>query len=114
MKETEPCPLNGKDLVGECIVDELFDNGEFVHYHKENKFLGLINETPATVEYVFGGSVMVVHPLHQLAEGRKEVLLAVKDYVNRFCMEEKCRKAGAKLGVGKDYYTMIIKFFYYE
>lgn len=39
MKKIEPCPLNGKDLVGECIVDELYDSSGFVCYDKENKWL---------------------------------------------------------------------------
>lgn len=114
MKVTEPCPLNGKDLVGECIVDELFDNGEFVRYPKGNEYLGLINENPTVVKYEFGSSMMVVQPLRFFAEDRKEVYYVVRRYAERFCKEEAHRKAGAKVVVGKGYKTMIIKFFYYE
>lgn len=114
MKEIEACPLNGKDLVGECIVDELFDNGEFVHYPKGNKYLGLINGIPATVDYEFGGNKIFVQPLDYDAEKRDQVYHAVERYVSRFCAEEARRNVSAIAGTSQKFKFQTIMFFYYE
>lgn len=114
MKEIEPCPLNGKDLVGGCIMDELFDNGEFIYQSKENEFLGLINKIPTVVKYEFGSSIIFVEPLDYDAEKREKVFRAVETYVKRFCKEEAHRKAGAKAETSQNFKFQAIKFFYYE
>jgi hypothetical protein len=114
MKETEPCPLNGKDLVGECIVDELFDYGDYVHYPKEEIYLGLLDKVPTVVGYKFGSNVMFVEPRDYDAEKREKVFHAVETYAERFCEEEAHRKAGAKVGASQNFRFLAIKFFYYD
>lgn len=114
MKETEPCPLNGKDLMGECIVDELYDYGDYVHYSKDGKYLGLLNKIPTVVEYKFGSNIMFVEPLDYDAEKREKVFRAVLAYVKRFCKEEAHRKAGAKAETSQNFKFQAVKFFYYE
>lgn len=115
MKVTEPCPLNGKDLVGECIMDELFDNGEAVHcYPEENKFLGLIDGIPATADYEFGGNKMFVQPLDYNAEKRDQVYYAVERYVSRFCAEEARRNVSAIAETSRKSKSQTITFFYYD
>ncbi len=114
MKEIEPCPLNGKDLVGECIVDELYDYGDYIHYSKDGKFLGLIGKIPAVVEYKFGENIMFVEPLDYDAEKREKVFHTLEKYAKKFNKEESERKAGAKTSTSQNFKFQAIKFFYYE
>jgi hypothetical protein len=111
MKEVEGCPLNGKDLMGECIVDEIFDNGEFVLYPKGNNYLGLISGVPAKMGYEFGKSYIYVRPLSNNDLECADVMRAVKSFVTRFNKEESYRKAGAEFRGGCTYE---VRFFYYE
>ena len=111
MKEVGRCPLNGKDLVGECIVDELFDNGEYVHWGKKNRYIGLVIGVPAEVGYEFGKSYIYVRALRNDDLDRADVTRAVKSFVTRFNKEESHRKAGAELLGG---FTEVVRFFYYE
>lgn len=114
MRNLEPCPLNGKDLVGECIVDDLFDYGDYVHYPKEEIYLGLLNKVPAVMGYKFGSNVMFIEPRDCDAEKRESVFHAVEAYVERFWEEEAHRKAGAKVVASQNFRFVTITFFYYE
>ena len=115
MKEIEPCPLNGKDLVGECIVDEIYDRGEFVSYHLDfDKYLGLINGVPVVVDYAFGTNFINFEVLGTAKWEKVLVDSAIETFVKRFNEEEAYRKVGAETILARINKHQTVRFFYYE
>lgn len=95
----EPCPINEKDLCGDCLFEDIFDNGSFtMHPKKDNVAVGFIAGVPSRVRYVFGDNelwVIVYSAIHNTE--CKDVTTRLTDVVDMFNEEEQDRQLIATL-----------------
>jgi hypothetical protein len=113
----EPCPINGKDLYGDRLFEDIFDNGSFtMHPKKDSVAVGFIEGVSSRARYLFGDNVLLVNVCSTILDAKcKDITKRLTDVVDMFNEEEKDRQLIATLEQGCDkHYRIIYNYWYNE
>lgn len=112
----EPCPINGKDLCGDRLFEDIFDNGSFtMHPKKDSVAVGFIEGEPSRARYLFGDNVLLVNVYSTILNTKcKAVTKRLTDVVDMFNEEEKDRQLIATLEQGCDKHYRIFYNYWYD
>lgn len=112
----EPCPINEKDLCGDCLFEDVFDNGGFtLHPKMDNVAVGFIAGVPARAKFIRDGNELWVKAFPAiLYKESKQVTQRLTDVVDMFNEEEQDRQLIASLEQESNTHYRIIYNYWYD
>lgn len=112
----EPCPINGKDLCGDRLFEDIFDNGSFtMHPKKDSIAVGFIAGVPSRARYLFEDNEVWVKVYPAILTPKcKDVAKRLTDVVDIFNEEEKERQAVATIEQESSTYYRITYNYWYD